>query len=233
MAAYAGASTAGGPPAAQVLADQLGIEVLAPDGQLLVVPGGTLFVVGGQDRDSRGGWWRFRPGRDPERDARRFPAPQWENRLAAFNEPVIPDVVIEEIPAGLWIHRPGPARRNDLAFAIPVNAGAMSLVFSRPGDPPLRRDDVWRLIEAVPVELYDRLTIVPYGDRPVEDARLGAIVSLAANRTLRVRTGMPLLLDAFGGGEVVAVGADGEPTWRPFALEMAWRPLSQPGMTGL
>src|SRR5205814_10026866 len=119
---------------------------------------------------------------------------------------------------------PEPADAGDLAFAIPVSETNISLVVSRAGGPPVRQESVWRLIEAVPPELYDRLVVVPYGDRPVEDARLGAVVSLAANRTLRVRTGMPLLLDAFGGGEVVAVGADGEPTWRPFALEMAWRP---------
>ena len=61
VAAFAGASASGARPVAQVLADQLGVEVLAPDGQLLVVPGGTLFVLGGRERESHGTWWRFRP----------------------------------------------------------------------------------------------------------------------------------------------------------------------------
>jgi hypothetical protein len=223
VTSYAGASPSGARPAAQVLADELGVEVLAPDGQLLAVPDGTLFVLGGRGSLARGAWWRFRPGRAPERDARRFPAPQWEQQLAVVKDPAIPGVVVEEVPAGLWIHWPGAARASDLVFAVPVSPTTLSLVCSRPGDKPLRRADVWRLIEVLPPELHERLAVVPYGDRPVDDDRLGAVVSLAANRTLRVRTGMPLLLDG-AGSKVVAVGADGDPTWRPFALEMAWRP---------
>jgi hypothetical protein len=223
VAAFAGASASGDRPAAQVLADHLGAEVLAPDGQLLAVPDGTLFVLGGSGRERQGAWWRFRPGRKPERDARRFPAPVWEQMLAAVKDPAIPGVVVEEIPAGLWVHRPGPVRASDLVFAIPVSATTLSLVCSRPGDEPLRRADVWRLIEALPQDLYQQMAVVPYGDRPVEDDRLGSVVSLAANRTLRVRTGISLLLDG-SGSDVVAVGADGGPAWRPFAREMAWRP---------
>src|SRR5207247_5294347 len=95
VTAFAAASASGRRPAAQVLADELGVEVLAPDGQLLIVPGGTLFVVGGRDRDNRGSWWRFRPGREPERDTRRYPAPHWENQLAAVHDPAIAGAVGE------------------------------------------------------------------------------------------------------------------------------------------
>jgi hypothetical protein len=103
----------------------------------------------------------------------------------------------------------------------------MALVVSRAGDRPLRTADLTRLIAELPEGLQDRLTVIPYGDEPVAEARLGAVASLAANRTLRVRTGMPLYVKG-GGTRVVAVGPDGRPTWHPFARELAWRPHGGP-----
>ena len=133
---------------------------------------------------------------------------------------------MEEIPAGLWVRWPGdPARTpdpTDLGFAIPVQSTAMAMLVSRAGDPPLRTADLRRLVEAMPDSLRDRLVVIPYGDRPT-DGPVGAVVSLAANRTLRVRTGLPLRL-AGRGSQVVAVDAAGEPTWTPFAREISWRP---------
>jgi hypothetical protein len=223
VAAYAATPDGDDPPAAQELSDMLGVEVLAPDGPLLAVPGGSLFVLGPRNPGDRGAWWRFRPGRPAESTGRRFPRPEWEPDLSAFNDPGVAGVIVEEIPAGLWMHWPGEARPTDLAFALPVNDANMALVVSRAGDPPLRTNDLRRVVQALPDRLYDRLTVVPYGDEPVAESRLGPVVSLAANRTLRVRTGMPLYISGRG-SQVVAVGPDGVPTWRPFAREVAWRP---------
>jgi hypothetical protein len=279
VAGRAAVSEDAGSPAAQELAELLGVEVLAPEGDLVVVPGGSLFVVDWRNQRGRAGWVRFRPFRSPLPAGRRVPAPEWESDLNAFGDPAIAGLVVEEVPAGLWVHLPesalpdraavpdqaagipagsgpvaadrdavvrtaasvatvpgGPARASlegdrvgpvragaDLAFAVPADASTMALVVSRPGDPGLPSAKLRQLVEALPDSLRDRLAVIPYGDRAVADGHLGALVSLAANRTVRVRNGMPLHLPGRG-RQIVAVGPDGVPTWCPFAHDLVWRP---------
>ncbi len=212
-------------PLAQQLSDMLGVEVIAPTGRVLAVPDGSLFVVGDGRETGHGVWSRFRPGRPAEPAGRRFPVPEWEPDLAGFVDPGIAGVDVEEVPAGLWVRRAGRASSNDLGFAVPVHPDTMALLVSRAGDPPLRNADIRSLLQALPVALWDWLTVVPYGDEPIAGARLGAVVSVATNRVVPVRTGLPLCRPG-GGIQVVAIGRDGEPTWSPFAHTMAWRPHS-------
>jgi hypothetical protein len=117
--------------------------------------------------------------------------------------------------------RPRPG--SDLVFAVPVQASTIALVVSRPTDPGLPSAAVGQLVQALPEALRDRLVVIPYGDRAVEDGHLGAVVSLAASRTIRVRNGLPLHVPGRG-AQVVAVGPDGVPTWCPFARDLVWRP---------
>jgi hypothetical protein len=246
----ASAAAAGVECAAKDLSEFLGVEVLAPDGNLVVVPDGSLFVSadsggpmpnaparpasdesGSADPDGSvrtapsraGAWWRFRPGRPPVRVGRRFPVPEWEVDIGEFVDPGVAGVVVEEIPCGLWLHRPARIGKDDFAFGVPVLADSMILLVSRPGDPGLRAVEVRRVVEALPEALCDRMMLVPYGDRPVADARLGAVASSAARRTVRLRNGLPLFVPGRG-AQVLAIGPDGAPTWRPFARELAWRP---------
>ncbi|MBB5874202.1 hypothetical protein F4553_007636 [Allocatelliglobosispora scoriae] len=212
---------------AQRLGDLLDCDVIAPVGEFVAVPGGSLFALAGKDAAGSGQWLRFRQGRPPVPAGRRFPAPVWEVELAEFVDPGIPELSIEEIPAGLWVHwarlggdRPDP---NDLAYSSPVEAESVVLLVSRPGDAPLRASDLRRVIEALPAPILERLVVVPYGDDPVSDGALGEVIAAAAGRSVRVRTGLPLHL-AGRGQHMVAVGADGRPTWIPFAREVAWRP---------
>ena len=212
---------------AQVLSDLLEADVVAPDGELVATPGGALYVVSGEDGSAGGHWLRYRPGRPPLIAGRRFPVPEWERYLNDLPDPGIPELTVEQIPAGLWVRRTrSPAGRpqpTDLAFATPVQPDVVTLLVSRPGDPPLRGTDLRRLIEAMPATLLERLVVTPYGDHPVADGELGAVASVAANRTLRVRTGLPLQM-AGRGQQVVAIDSEGNPTWIPFAREVAWRP---------
>ena len=210
-------------PVAQQLSEMLGVEVVAPSGSLLAVPDGSLFVMGNGRDAGNGAWARFRPGRAVEVVGRRFPVPEWEHDLAGFVDPGIAGVEVAEVPAGLWMRWAGRTSSTDLGFAVPMHSSSMALLVSRAGDPPLRNADVRRLLQALPVALWDCLTVVPYGDEPIAGARLGAVVSVATNRVVPVRTGLALCRPG-GGVQVVAVGGDGEPAWSPFAHTMAWPP---------
>ncbi|MER7415948.1 hypothetical protein ABT346_04030 [Micromonospora peucetia] len=212
---------------AQHLCELIEADVVAPVGELVAVPGGTMYALTGGADGAEGQWLRYRPGRPPLGAGRRFPLPEWERDLADAADPGIPEITVEQIPAGLWVHRShspaGPVEPTDLAFAVPIQPDTVTLLVSRPGDPPLAAADLRRTIEAIPAALRERLVVTPYGDNPVADGALGATASAAANRTLRVRTGLALHLSGRG-AQVTAVGMDGTPTWIPFAREIAWRP---------
>lgn len=212
---------------AQELSELLETDVVAPVGELVAVPGGALYALPSTPGAADGQWLRYRPGRPPLNAGWRFPLPDWERALADFTDPGIPEITVDQIPSGLWLRRShsplGPVDPTDLAFAAQVEPDSVTLLVSRPGDPPLSATALRRVIEALPAGIRDRLVVTPYGDHPVVDGPLGAVASAAAGRTLRVRTGLPLHL-AGRGQQVTAVGADGSPTWIPFAREVAWRP---------
>ncbi len=216
------AASDGGPSAGQILADRLGVEVVAPDGQLLVVPDGSLFVVSGSGLRS-GAWWRCRPGRAPVATGARFPTPSWENDLALVADPELPDIVLDEVPAGLWVHRPGVPDLTDLAYAMPVDEQAVALLVSRPGDPPLPANQLIRLIGRLPRTLQDNLLAVPYGDEPVTDAPLGAVAAIATEGAVRASTGLTLQVSRRR-RRVFAVNDHGKPTWRPFVRDLVHYP---------
>jgi len=94
--------------AAQRLAVELDVEVVAPDGGVAAMPGAALYAghtAGGT------GWYRF--GSVVSFHGARFPLPEWESWLPST--PVEVDgVVFEPVPCGL-------AGASELAFDVPVN----------------------------------------------------------------------------------------------------------------
>lgn len=215
---------------ARDLAELLDVEVLAPDGNLVAVPGGSLFVSGGhRDGDRPGSWWRFRPGQPPSSAGARFPEPYWEHDLAGLTDPDVPGLVIEHIPAGLWVRRPGSVHRKDLAYAIPVEPRSIALVVSRPGDEPLPALDFIRLASTLPSSIRDQLVAVPYGDDPVEGFPLGAVMAAATERNVRVLNGLPLQVDRYR-RRVFTIDRHARPSWAPLVHEFVWRPGVRAGM---
>ena len=210
---------------ARELSHLLDTEVIAPDGEVVVLPNGSLFVTDAAPvgrPGAAGAWWQFLPSRVPVRLGRRYPAPGWEATLGVA-VPEIPGLVVEEVPSGLWVHRPPEVHVGGLTFRVPMHAHRMLLLVSRPGDPGLSASDLDRLIRALPDALHDRLVVVPYGDSPLVDGHLGTVAARAANQPVRVRTGLPLYVRDVG-VQVLAVGATGVPTWYPFARELIWTP---------
>jgi hypothetical protein len=98
---------AGAAAPARWLAEQLSVEVVAPDGILVRTVDGAVFV----DGPAGGSWVRFVPGRPAERVAARFPVPDWEADTPPGPVEVGPHLLMQPIPAGVWLRRlrrPGP-----------------------------------------------------------------------------------------------------------------------------
>ena len=210
------------PPAAHVLAMRLGLEVLAPAGPLLGVPGGSLFAPFGRGAQRPGGWWRFGPGTVPTRVGWRFPAPVWEADLGDDAE-LSDDLVLDQVPAGVWLHRPGHRSATDLVYSVPIDPVSPALVLSHPNEAPLRAEELAHAINGLPRRAAERVVLTPYGKEPVVNGRLGEVGATVLGHTVRVRTGLPLCAPA-GGRAVVSIDGNGVPRWRPFARELQYAP---------
>jgi hypothetical protein len=116
---------------------------------------------------------------------------------------------------------------TDLAFAMPAEAHHVMLLVSRAGDAPLAAAGLQSVVAALPHAVRERLVAVPYGDRPLADARLGALLATAVGRGVRVRTGLTVQVDQRR-STVVAVDINGAPTWQPLVRELAWSPGGGP-----
>ncbi|MGC9667713.1 hypothetical protein ACNTMW_14305 [Planosporangium sp. 12N6] len=210
------------PAPAYQLATRLGVEVIAPAGPLLGVPGGSLFAAAGRGAQRPGGWWRFAPGSAPSRVGWRYPAPHWDPDLGDVGE-LGNDLVVEQVPAGLWLHRSGYRNVTDLVYSVPVDPDNPALIVSHPDEKPLHHDDLARALAILPRRTVERLVFTPYGPEPVAEGRLGDVAASILGTPTRSRIGLPL----YGSGgqrALVTIDADGRPRWRPFVRELRHDP---------
>ncbi|GGM65347.1 hypothetical protein ACFFX1_02800 [Dactylosporangium sucinum] len=207
------------PAAAHMISMRLGIDVIAAAGPLLGVPGGSLFAPIGRGEHRPGGFWRFRTGTNPVRVGWRFPAPAWEADLSAELPELPGDLVLDQIPAGLWLHRRRVGAVTDLAFSVPTDHAHPSLILSHPGEKPLHREEFAHAVSAIPALAADRCVITPYGQQPLADGPVGPVVADVLGRAVHVRTGLPLCAPA-GQRAVVTIDQKGLPRWRTFAREL-------------
>ena len=206
------------PAAAHMIAMRLGIDVIAAAGPLLGVPGGSLFAPIGRGEHRPGGFWRFRTGAQPARVGWRFPAPHWEQDLGEV--PELPgDLVLDQIPAGLWLHRRRVGSVTDLAYSVPTDHANPAMILSHPSEEPLHRDELVQAVSAIPALAADRCVFTPYGQRPLLDGPVGPVVADLLGRAVHVRTGLPLCAPA-GQRAVVTIDQKGLPRWRTFAREL-------------
>lgn len=218
------------PGVARRIADAWELEVTAPDGAVLITPGGTLFVHG----DSRPGcaWWRFAPGAEPRRAGRRAPAPAWEEALEGVPARTAGGCVVDRVPAGVVIRpaeAPGPAP-DDLCFSVPVDFERLTVVVGAPQAEDVGADEVAAVLAGLPEAERARARLAPGGRRDL--LRLGQSVADLLGTEVEVLTGLPLLDDHAPPGtppRPTLVGLDGRPSWRPFVSSVVCGPVDSEG----
>jgi hypothetical protein len=210
---------------AQWLAEQLHTEVLAPDGMLVAVPGGSTFVVGTR---GIGSWRRFRARHQPEILGKRFPVPDWEQATPAVPTPCGGGGIAEPIPAGLWLHaKPfspeDPRRRHArVVFGLPCQQDVLTIVVGGPEEPTPHFDQVRALLAELPGSARSKVRVVPYGASYGKEA-LGQLAADALSDQVLAYAGLPFAGDG-DTIDVVAMDSQGQPTWRPFATELSYWP---------
>ncbi|MGP4014991.1 hypothetical protein [Saccharopolyspora sp. 5N708] len=213
--------------AGQWLSERLGRTVVAPDGVIFRGAGGTLFVDAGKGS----GWVRFRPGRTPEWEAKRFPRPSWDSGVV---DPMPTSAVgmAEPIPGGVWIHSVNNDIRSSghwsrLARGMPCQPDVLSVVLGCPGTPPLSLDDVTRFWRRLSDQVREKVRFVQYGPvRLPEDDSLGQALADLLDVRVSCYTGMPV--GSPSAPDIYTMCADGELGWKSFVREVAYLPKTHP-----
>ncbi|MFF3429600.1 hypothetical protein [Streptomyces sp. NPDC002602] len=223
------------PAVAQRIADAWEFEVVAPDGTVLCVPGGGLFVHGPPAGEAGGerGWWSFRPGVAPVALGPRQPVPAWQP--ARLPSRTRGGRVVEEIPAGVLIRSgDGPAPRpGDLCYAVPMDGRGPLLVLGVPDGEDIDTEDVSDVVASLPDTARAALRVAPGGRRDV--LRAGQAAADLVGAGVVVYSGLPLIVDSGKGSDEsvrsMVVGRDGAPRWQPFVDSVLCAPgASEPSL---
>ncbi|MFI6784701.1 hypothetical protein [Micromonospora sp. NPDC050276] len=218
-------SEAGRVGIAQVIADELRIEVVAPSGPVMLLPTGMLFVTAGE-------WWRFRPGEAGERQGARQPAPDWERLLPLHPRVLPPEVRATAVPAGLWLHdaEPSVPPLTAALLSLPVDPERPTVVIGRPGGVPLPPEPVHAMLEALPRALRRRMLLVPYGAEGGTAHTVGEWLAARSGGTIEVAGGVSELGGGADGGSP-PLDSDERRRWRPFARRLVYRAGATPQVT--
>ncbi|MFD0490231.1 hypothetical protein ACFQ0O_27985 [Saccharopolyspora spinosporotrichia] len=210
----------GTPSLAARLAQELGVEVIAPDGELVILRGGELFSAG-----PGAGWLRFRRGRKAKHDGPRFPSPKWESALPAdLGERVAGRAGVVAIPAGLWVRIGGakPASLADTGFGVPPGERPRILV-GAPGEDLPEVADVAKIVQALPEPLRQNFVLTVYGPEPAWAVPFAQRLAGYLGVPVRASHAMPYYAGT-GVRSMVAIDRAGRPTWRPFLHESIYLP---------
>ncbi|RKN04737.1 hypothetical protein [Streptomyces radicis] len=207
------------PPVARWIADAWRVEVTAPVGSLLAVPGGALFSCG-----ERAGWRRFAPGAEPVELGPRLPVPPWGEALGAVPAATPGGSLVEHLPAGLLVRAADSeaVRPESLSLSLPVDPAGPALVVGVPGGDEVPVDDVLAVFGALPDEVAPTVRLVPGG--PWDVLAIGQAVADARGHDVVVLSGVPVLRPGRDGVVAAPLGADGLPRWQPFVGAVACHP---------
>ncbi|MEU5607309.1 hypothetical protein AB0H03_00825 [Streptomyces sparsogenes] len=217
------------PSVARRVADAWELEVIAPDGDVQIVPGGWLFVQ--PDPPPRKGWWSFSPGVQPVALGTRQPAPAWQPGVEQVPARTDSGCVIEQIPAGLLARSPHATapQRGDLCYSVPVDPRGPTVLVGVPEGGDVSASDVGEVLSALPQALWSRVRLAPGSPRDI--LRTGQSAADLLGTEIVVYTGLPLLAPGGpaqrGAARAVLVGADGTPRWRPFVDAVVCAPSTK------
>ncbi|MGW3634511.1 hypothetical protein ACWD7F_30920 [Streptomyces sp. NPDC005122] len=220
----AGAKGQGRPALARRIADAWGLTVLAPDGDVLFVPGGSLFVLAAADD---AGWWSFAPEAPPRPQGPRLPRPRWQAAFSRLPAHVATGFAVDRIPAGVVL-RPAKARppqAGDLFHAVPLDPFRPAVVVGVLDGVDISAEDMAALLAAAPEAVGSGVRLVPGGRQDL--LPLGLALAELLDAEVEVQSGLPLL-DGVGvdadAVQTVVVGPDGSPRWRPFVQAVICMP---------
>jgi hypothetical protein len=162
----------------QLLSARLDRTVLAQSGSLVGAARGALFIP----PQSGPGWLRLSPGAPPEPESIRFPVPRW-TAAASLGRPaeVSAATVLDPLPAGIWLHRPGAdgglARLGRwLCANLATEDDRISVVLGYPGGPPVPGEDIARFWATLPDEARTLVRFVPFGAPAPSGPELAALL---------------------------------------------------------
>jgi hypothetical protein len=209
-----------GAGAGQWLSTKLGRAVLAPVGVQFRDLNGCVFVEAGPGT----GWVRFRPGREPEREGKRFPRPPWES--AMVNEPFrVGTSTVEPVPSGLWLRPDGDkgrldAGRNRLTHSVPCQPDILTIALGGRDLPPLPLGDVVPLWHTLPAADRPKVRFVHFGpiDLPT-GVPFGPALANLLDDEVTCYTGMPV-----GAMDVYLLRPDGSHGWNAFVQQLTFSP---------
>ncbi|MGW2282448.1 hypothetical protein [Streptomyces sp. NPDC001770] len=229
----------GRPAAAARMRDAWAVEVVAPAGRPLIVPGGHLFATETSDGRGEPGepacWWRFAPGAAPIPLGLRHPEPRWQSALVWLAPDIAEGHLVEEIPAGLLIRRAGAsaADTQGIRHSVPVDSNRLSVLVGTPGVPDVSAEALATLLAALPAPIRQSARLVPgAGVDLLPTARATADLLGAP---IEVTTGLPVLMEGpvrAGREQVVVMTPEGDPAWQPYAESVVCVPAGGPGTPG-
>ncbi|MEV0408529.1 hypothetical protein [Actinoallomurus sp. NPDC050550] len=175
------------------------LTVVAPTGDVILVPGGTLFVHSGErlTDDLQPQWWSFAPDAEPEALGPRWPVPEWQAALANAGESrTNVQGALTEVPAGVLVRPQGspPPGSDDMAYAVPMAADRPSILVDLPDGPRRAMDLIAVLSVWLSVSAWGRypLRLVPIDGGDI--LALGQTIARELRLEVEVCTGVPMHL---------------------------------------
>jgi hypothetical protein len=213
--------------AGQWLSERLGRTVVAPDGHLIRGAAGALFVHSGRGS----GWVRFRPGKPPAWDAKRFPRPVWDRAVAEVGATSSTGVA-EPLPGGMWIHdiqyeEPVRECRGWLLAKLPCQHETLTVVLGCPGTPPVSLDDIARFWRELDEDSRQRARFVAFGMVHLPKGEtLGQALADLLGEPVVCYPGVPVGAPPWP--TIYTILPDGQFGWQPFARELGYVPRPDP-----
>ncbi|HEY5834694.1 hypothetical protein [Streptomyces sp.] len=216
----------GRPSPARRICEEWGVDVLAPSGVAVVVPGGTVFALDGPD--TTGDWWLFSPGLVPQRLGARHPAPAWQGPLERVGPDIAEGHVVAQVPAGLLV-QPAGARPEDIdaiRYAVPADPDRPLVLVGVPGSPPVTAEALANVIAALPGQIRKEVRLLPGDGRDL--LTVGQEVADLLGLEVQVVNGLPVILEGQAARSesprVRLVGSDGMPSWQPYVMTVTCVP---------